>query len=40
MVHDWMHARAAKLAGADLVLTRDEPLSRLCAAEGLATKWP
>jgi hypothetical protein len=40
MVHDWMHARAAKLAGADLVLTRDEPLSRLCAAEGLAAAWP
>ena len=37
---DWMHARAAKLAGADLVLTRDEPLSRLCAAEGLTTEWP
>jgi hypothetical protein len=40
MVHDWMHARAAKLAGADLVLTRDEALSRLCAAEGLVTEWP
>ncbi len=40
MVHDWMHARAAKLAGVDLVLTRDEPLSRLYAAEGLATEWP
>lgn len=40
MVHDWVHARAAKLAGADVVLTRDEPLSRLCAAAGLATEWP
>ena len=33
MVHDWLHARAAKLAGADVVLTRDRALSRLCAAE-------
>jgi predicted nucleic acid-binding protein len=40
MVHDWMHARAAKLASADVVLTRDEPLSRLCTAEGLAAEWP
>lgn len=40
MVHDWMHARAAKLAAADLLLTRDEQLSRLCAAEGIATEWP
>jgi hypothetical protein len=40
MVHDWLHARAAKLAGADVVLTRDGALSRLCAAEGLAAQWP
>jgi predicted nucleic acid-binding protein len=40
MVHDWIHAQAAKLARADLVLTRDEAFSRLCAAEGLATAWP
>ena len=39
-IHDWMHVRAAKLAGADLFLTRDEPLSRLCAGEGLASEWP
>jgi len=40
MVHDWLHARAAKLAGADVVLTRDGALSRLCAAEGLEAQWP
>jgi predicted nucleic acid-binding protein len=40
MVHDWLHARAAKLAGADVVLTRDGALSRLCAAEGLKAQWP
>lgn len=40
MVHDWIHARAAGAAGADLVLTRDEGLSGLCAAEGLSTDWP
>jgi predicted nucleic acid-binding protein len=40
MVHDWLHARAAKLAGADVILTRDRALSRLCAAEGLKAQWP
>ena len=40
MVHDWLHARAAKLAGADVMLTRDEALSRLCAAEGMKAQWP
>ena len=40
MVHDWLHARAAKLAGADVVLTRDGALSRLCAVEGLKAQWP
>jgi len=40
MVHDWLHARAAKLTGADVVLTRNGSLSRLCAAEGLEAQWP
>ncbi len=40
MVHDWAHVRAAKLSGADLVLTRDQAMSRLCAVEGLKTEWP
>ena len=40
MVHDWLHARAAKLAGADVMLTRDGGLSRLCAAEGVEAQWP
>jgi hypothetical protein len=40
MVHDWLHSRAAKLAGADVMLTRDGALSRLCAAEGLSVQWP
>jgi len=40
MVHDWLHARAAKLAGADVVLSRDGALSRMCAAEGLEAQWP
>jgi hypothetical protein len=40
MVHDWIHARAAKLAGAELVLTRDGGLSHLCVAEGLTADWP
>jgi hypothetical protein len=40
MVHDWLHARAAKLAGAEVMLTRDGALSRLCAAEGLKAQWP
>jgi hypothetical protein len=40
MDHDWLHARTAKLAGADVMLTRDGALSRLCAAEGLKAQWP
>jgi predicted nucleic acid-binding protein len=40
MVHDWLHARAAKLAGADVIHTRDRALSRLCVAEGLKAQWP
>jgi hypothetical protein len=39
MVHDWLHARAAKLVGADVVLTRDGALSRLCVAKGLKAQW-
>jgi hypothetical protein len=40
MVHDWLHARAAKLAGADVILTRDGALSRLCATQGVKAQWP
>jgi hypothetical protein len=40
MVHDWLHARIAKPAGADVMLTRDGALSRLCPAEGLKAQWP
>ena len=40
MVHDWLHARAANLAGVDVMLTRDAALSRLCSAEGLKAQWP
>lgn len=39
MIHDWMHVRTAKLAGADTVLTRDDAMSGLCSAEGLKTEW-
>jgi hypothetical protein len=40
MIHDWMHVRAARIAGADTVLSRDEGLSRLAIAEGLKAEWP
>lgn len=39
-IHDLVHARAAKLAGAQLVLTRDEAFAGLCVADGLTTDWP
>jgi predicted nucleic acid-binding protein len=39
-VHDWLHVRAARLAGADLILSRDEDFVRLSTAEGLTTDWP
>jgi hypothetical protein len=37
-IHDLMHARAAKLAGANLILTRDSGFSAI--ADGAATEWP
>ncbi len=40
MVHDWIHARAAKLAEADLIVTRDDGFIRLSEAEGITTDWP
>ncbi len=40
MVHDWLHARAARLASADVVLSRDKGLSALSVAEGLKVEWP
>lgn len=40
MVHDWVHVRGAKLAGADVVVTRDGGMSGLCAKEGLKAEWP
>ena len=40
MVHDWVHIRAAKLAGADVVITRDVGMSSLAAGEGLKAEWP
>jgi hypothetical protein len=40
MVHDWLHARAPKVAGADVILTRDDALSRLCATEEVKAEWP
>jgi predicted nucleic acid-binding protein len=39
-VHDWLHVRAAKLAGAEVVLSRDGGLSGLCPGEGLEAEWP
>ena len=39
-VHDWLHVRAAKLAGAEVVLSRDGGLSGLCRDEGLKAEWP
>ena len=40
MVHDWLHARAANLAGDEVMLTRDDALSRLFAAEVVKAEWP
>jgi len=37
-IHDLMHARAAKLAGANLILTRDSGFSAI--ADGMVTEWP
>jgi hypothetical protein len=39
-IHDWMHARSAKLAGCSLLLTRDGDLEPLCRFEGLKMEWP
>jgi hypothetical protein len=39
-VHDWLHVRTAKLAGAEVVLSRDAGLSGLCRGEGLKAEWP
>jgi hypothetical protein len=39
-VHDWIHARAAKLAAAQLILTRDDDFITLSEKEGLTTDWP
>ena len=39
-VHDWLHARAAKLASAELILTRDDDFIALSEKEGLTTDWP
>jgi predicted nucleic acid-binding protein len=38
--HDWIHARTAKLAGCNLVLTRDDDFISLCEHEGITTDWP
>ena len=40
LVHDWIHARAAKLAKADLIVTRDDDFIKLSEAEGITTDWP
>jgi len=40
MVHDWLHVRAAKLAGADMVITRDGGMIGLATREGLKPEWP
>lgn len=40
MVHDWLHVRAAKLAGADVVITRDGGMIGLATREGLKPEWP
>ena len=39
-IHDWLHVRAAELAGAEVVLSRDGGLSGLCRGEGLKAEWP
>jgi predicted nucleic acid-binding protein len=37
-IHDLMHARAAKLSGAEVILTRDSGFSTIAA--GMAAEWP
>lgn len=37
-IHDLLHARAASLAGADVILTRDTAFNSL--GEGIRTEWP
>jgi predicted nucleic acid-binding protein len=37
-IHDLLHVRAAALAGADLILTRDRGLSAL--GENIRAEWP
>jgi hypothetical protein len=37
-IHDLLHARAAKLSGADLILTRDGGFPAI--AEGIKVEWP
>lgn len=39
-VHDWIHARTAKLADCELVLTRDDDFMSLCHYLGITTDWP
>jgi len=39
-INDWLHVRAAKLAGAEVVLSRDGGLSGLGQGEGLKAEWP
>jgi predicted nucleic acid-binding protein len=39
-IHDWIHARSAKLAGAELILTRDDDFVTLSEKEGITTDWP
>jgi hypothetical protein len=40
MVHDWMHVCAAKLSGAEVVVTRDNGMSGLASREGIKAEWP
>lgn len=37
-IHDLLHARAASLAGADLILTRDKSFSSL--GDSIPAEWP
>jgi hypothetical protein len=37
-IHDFIHARAARLCGADRILTRD--LGFAAISDGLPSKWP
>ena len=37
-IHDLLHARAARLGGADVILTRDTAFNSL--GEGIRTEWP